>query len=99
MSAMVRKRPFKASVRMVAKCQSLPYAPQQTRRLFDHLVGTGDQRRRHGEAKCFGGPKINREFAFGRRLYRQVGGFFALEDAIHIASGEWLRALTTAPQN
>ena len=32
MSAMVRKRPFKASVRMVAKCQQPTYAAQQRNR-------------------------------------------------------------------
>src|SRR5262245_18545713 len=64
------------------------HAPQQKRRawvgLFDHLVGAGEQRRRYGEAKRFGGLEIANQLVFGRSLYRKVGRLLALEDAIDI---------------
>ena len=34
--------------------------------LFDHLVGSGQQRRREGEAKHSGGLSIDDELEFGR---------------------------------
>jgi hypothetical protein len=54
--------------------------------LFDHLVGTGAHRRRHGEAKRFSGLEIDHQFVLGWRLYWQVGRLLALEDAIDVAS-------------
>ena len=57
------------------------------RRLFDHLVGAGKQRRRHGEAEGLGSLQVDDRLVLGRRLHRQVGRFFALEDAVDVAGG------------
>ena len=46
--------------------------------LFDDLVGTGEQRRRYGDAERPGGLDIDHHLEFGRRLYRQVGWLLAL---------------------
>ena len=54
--------------------------------LFDHLVGAGQKRRRHGEADRFGGFEVDRELVFRRVLHRQVGRFLALQDAVNVAS-------------
>src|SRR5262245_20445119 len=53
---------------------------------FDHLVGAGQQRWRHGKAKRLGRLEVDHQFVFGWRLYRQIGRPFALEDAIDVAS-------------
>ena len=55
--------------------------------LFDHLVGAGEQRGRHGETERFGRLEIDHQFEFSWLLHRQVGGFLALEDAIDIDCG------------
>src|SRR5262245_36313529 len=53
--------------------------------LFDHFVGAGEQRWRHGETKRLGGLKIDHQFVLGRCLHRKIGGLLALENAIDVA--------------
>src|SRR5215831_9014461 len=72
---------------MSAMGQKRTHAAQQRGSLFDHFVCTREQRRRHGETKCFGSLKIDYQFEPGRRLHRQISWLLALEDAIDIASG------------
>jgi hypothetical protein len=41
-------------------------------RLFDHLVGTGEQRRRHSYAKRFCGGQVDDKVELGRLLDRNI---------------------------
>ena len=54
----------------------------RSKKLFDHLVGAGEQRRWHGETECLGGLQIDYQLVLGRQLHRKVGRLLALEDAI-----------------
>ena len=58
----------------VATGQSATFAPQQDSPLFDHLVGAGEQRRRHGEAEGPGSLCIDDQLELGRLHDRHVGG-------------------------
>src|SRR5262245_53319753 len=53
---------------------------------FDHLVGTGEKRWRHGKAQRLGGLEIDDQLVLFWRLDRQIGRLLALEDTIDIAS-------------
>jgi hypothetical protein len=44
---------------MSALCHSRPKCAAANNALFDHLVGAGEQRRRHSNAKCLSGFHID----------------------------------------
>src|SRR6185369_737261 len=61
-----------------------PLWAKSRHRLFDHLVGASEERRRHREAKCLGRFEIDHQLVLGWLLHRQVGWLLALEDTIDI---------------
>src|SRR5262249_59338073 len=54
---------------------------QQTRLLFDQLVGAAAQRQRHGDAERLGGLEVQEHLNFCGLLYRQLARLFAFENA------------------
>src|SRR5215831_19039521 len=48
--------------------------------LFDHLVGTGQDRWRHGETECLRGLEVDHQLECGRLLDRQISRLRALEN-------------------
>ena len=66
-----------------ALCQQVTYAPQQGL-LFDHLVGTGEQRWWHREAECLGSFEVDTKLELGRQLNGKFGCLCAMQDAINV---------------
>src|SRR6516165_3814871 len=64
---------------------ALPPKADIIRRLFDHLIGTGDQRSRNGEAESSRCLETDDKFDLCRLLDRQVCGLRSLQDFIHVA--------------
>ena len=54
---------------------------------FDHLVGEGQERLRHGEAERFRGLEVDHQLELGRLLDRQIGRLRALEDLAGVNPG------------
>jgi hypothetical protein len=57
---------------------ALPIPAMNVRRLFDHLVGGDQNRRRKGYAERFGRIHVDRQREFCRPLDRQIGRLVAL---------------------
>src|SRR5947208_8896778 len=49
------------TVQIDAMCHKATYAQQKTVSLFDHLVGTGEDRGRDGKAKHFGSLEVDNQ--------------------------------------
>jgi hypothetical protein len=64
---------------MSQRCQQETHAPQQIVKLFDHLVGAGEQRGWQGETEGFRGLKVDYQFKFCRLFDREFPGVSALE--------------------
>src|SRR5262249_10152670 len=59
---------------------------------FDHLVGAGKQRGRHGDAERFRGLEVDHQLELSRPLHGQVGWLFALENAASVDPGKVIRS-------
>jgi len=57
-------------------------------RLFDHLVGAGEQCRRHGQTQRLRGLEVEYQLELGRLLHRQIGGFLALEETTGVLADQ-----------
>src|SRR6266536_5820097 len=55
-------------------------------RLLDNVVGDGEDGGRYGHAQRLRGAQIDHELE-SRQLHRQIGGWGAFEDLVHVPGG------------
>jgi hypothetical protein len=55
--------------------------------LLDDLVDLGEERLRYGEIEDLGGLEVNHQLGPLRSLDRQIAGFGAFEDLVHVTGG------------
>src|SRR5215472_16416315 len=67
--------------------KSPPCHGARGKRLFDHLVGTGEDRWRDDQAECLRGLEIDDELKGCRLLDRQIGRFGALQNSCSVNAG------------
>src|SRR5207344_868441 len=68
-------RPLKSSC-----ATSGPMHRSKNQALFDHLVGTAQERDWNGKAECLGGLEVEEQLDFSGLLNRQVGRLIAFEN-------------------
>ena len=54
------------------------------RSLFDHLIGAGEQRRRHREAECLGSFEVDHQLILSWRLHWQLSRLLTLQHATNL---------------
>ena len=57
------------------------------RRLFDQLVGGGEQRLRDGQAKRFGGLEVDGQYQLCWKFDRQIVSLGTFQDPVHVVGG------------
>ena len=55
---------------------------------FDHLVGGGEQLRRHVQAERLGGLEIDHQLDLGRLLHREISRLSAPQNAVNVEGRE-----------